>query len=36
VRPVVDSVVPFSRVEDAFARLHSGDAFGKIVIDHTA
>ncbi|MFF3857201.1 zinc-binding dehydrogenase [Micromonospora sp. NPDC002575] len=36
VRPVVDSVVPFSRVEEAFARLHSGAAFGKIVIDHTA
>ena len=36
VRPVVDSVVPFSRVEEAFARLHSGDVFGKIVIDHTA
>jgi NADPH:quinone reductase-like Zn-dependent oxidoreductase len=36
VRPVIDSVVPFSRVEDAFARLHSGEVFGKIVIDHTA
>ncbi|MFC8616871.1 zinc-binding dehydrogenase [Micromonospora purpureochromogenes] len=36
VRPVVDSVVPFSKVEDAFARLHSGDVFGKVVIDHTA
>ncbi|MDI5938606.1 MULTISPECIES: zinc-binding dehydrogenase [Micromonospora] len=36
VRPVVDSVVPFSRIEEAFARLHSGAAFGKIVIDHTA
>ncbi|MEV0805838.1 zinc-binding dehydrogenase [Micromonospora sp. NPDC050200] len=36
VRPVVDSVVPFSRVEDAFARLHSGDAFGKVVVDHSA
>ncbi|MFC4021636.1 zinc-binding dehydrogenase [Micromonospora sp. GCM10011542] len=36
VRPVVDSVVPFSRIEDAFARLHSGDTFGKVVIDHTA
>ncbi|MEV4385792.1 zinc-binding dehydrogenase [Micromonospora sp. NPDC049580] len=36
VRPVIDTVVPFSRVEDAFARLHSGDTFGKIVVDHTA
>ncbi|QLD27283.1 zinc-binding dehydrogenase [Micromonospora carbonacea] len=36
VRPVVDSVVPFGRIEEAFARLHSGAAFGKIVIDHTA
>ncbi|MFD0787785.1 zinc-binding dehydrogenase, partial [Micromonospora azadirachtae] len=36
VRPVVDSVVPFSKVEDAFARLQSGAAFGKIVVDHSA
>jgi D-arabinose 1-dehydrogenase-like Zn-dependent alcohol dehydrogenase len=36
VRPVVDSVTGFSRVEDAFAKLHAGDVFGKIVIDHTA
>ncbi|MFI7573561.1 zinc-binding dehydrogenase [Micromonospora sp. NPDC049497] len=36
VRPVVDSVVPFSRVEEAFTRLHSGDVFGKVVVDHTA
>ncbi|MFI5487410.1 zinc-binding dehydrogenase [Micromonospora echinaurantiaca] len=36
VRPVVDSVVPFSRVEEAFTRLHSGEVFGKVVVDHTA
>ncbi|MFI7605828.1 zinc-binding dehydrogenase [Micromonospora sp. NPDC049366] len=36
VRPVVDSVVPFSKVEEAFARLHGGEIFGKIVVDHTA
>ncbi|MEU5723979.1 zinc-binding dehydrogenase [Micromonospora sp. NPDC047738] len=36
VRPVVDCVVPFSRIEDGFARLASGDVFGKVVIDHTA
>ncbi|MFC3501131.1 zinc-binding dehydrogenase [Micromonospora krabiensis] len=35
VRPVVDSVVPFSKVEEAFARLHGGEIFGKIVVDHT-
>ena len=36
VRPVVDSVVPFNKVEEAFARLHGGEVFGKIVVDHTA
>ncbi|MGK5742590.1 zinc-binding dehydrogenase [Micromonospora sp. URMC 103] len=36
VRPVVDSVVPFSKVEEAFARLHGGEVFGKVVLDHTA
>ena len=36
VHPVVDSVVPFSRIEEGFARLASGDVFGKVVIDHTA
>jgi NADPH:quinone reductase-like Zn-dependent oxidoreductase len=34
VTPVVDSVHPFSRAGDAFARLASGDVFGKVVIDH--
>jgi NADPH:quinone reductase-like Zn-dependent oxidoreductase len=36
VRPVVDSVFGFSAVEEAFAKLHAGDVFGKIVLDHTA
>ncbi|TDC32115.1 Zn-dependent oxidoreductase [Micromonospora sp. 15K316] len=36
VRPVVDSVVPFSKVEEAFARLRTGEVFGKVVVDHTA
>jgi NADPH:quinone reductase-like Zn-dependent oxidoreductase len=36
VRPVIDSVVPFSEVRTAFEKLHSGDVFGKIVLDHTA
>jgi NADPH:quinone reductase-like Zn-dependent oxidoreductase len=35
VRPVIDSEYGFSQVRDAFARLASGDVFGKIVIDHT-
>ena len=36
IRPVVDSTYGFSRAADAFARLHSGDVFGKVVLDHTA
>ena len=36
ITPVIDSVYPFDRAADAFARLESGDAFGKIVLDHTA
>jgi NADPH:quinone reductase-like Zn-dependent oxidoreductase len=35
VRPVIDTVYGFSEVERAFARLESGDVFGKIVLDHT-
>ena len=35
VRPVIDSEYGFSEIRDAFARLESGDVFGKIVIDHT-
>jgi D-arabinose 1-dehydrogenase-like Zn-dependent alcohol dehydrogenase len=34
VEPVIDSVHPFSDVRAAFERLHSGDVFGKVVIDH--
>jgi NADPH:quinone reductase-like Zn-dependent oxidoreductase len=36
VRPVIDSVHPFSDARKAFERLHSGEVFGKVVIDHTA
>src|SRR5688572_26015219 len=36
VRPVIDSVIPFSDARAAFEKLHSGDVFGKIVLDHTA
>jgi NADPH:quinone reductase-like Zn-dependent oxidoreductase len=35
VRPVIDSEFGFSEVRDAFAKLHAGDVFGKIVLDHT-
>src|SRR5688572_7311444 len=35
VRPVIDSEFGFSEIRDAFAKLHKGDAFGKIVIDHS-
>jgi D-arabinose 1-dehydrogenase-like Zn-dependent alcohol dehydrogenase len=33
-RPVIDSEFGFSEVRDAFAKLHAGDVFGKIVLDH--
>ncbi|MGI5214569.1 zinc-binding dehydrogenase [Plantactinospora sp. CA-290183] len=36
VRPVVDGVHGFEQAPDAFARLLSGDVFGKVVLDHTA
>jgi len=35
IRPVVDSVYGFSEAEAAFARLASGEVFGKVVLDHT-
>jgi NADPH:quinone reductase-like Zn-dependent oxidoreductase len=34
IRPVVDSVYSFDQAPAAFARLESGDAFGKIVLDN--
>jgi NADPH:quinone reductase-like Zn-dependent oxidoreductase len=34
VKPVVDSTYGFSAVADAFARLHSGEVFGKVAVDH--
>ena len=34
VRPVIDSTYGFSAVADAFARLDSGEVFGKVAIDH--
>ena len=33
LRPVVDSTYGFSAVADAFARLESGEVFGKVAID---
>jgi NADPH:quinone reductase-like Zn-dependent oxidoreductase len=35
VHPVVDSVLGFSQVREAFEKLNTGDVFGKIVLDHT-
>jgi NADPH:quinone reductase-like Zn-dependent oxidoreductase len=35
MRPVIDSVYPFDQAAEAFARLESGEAFGKVVLDHT-
>ena len=35
VRPIIDSVYGFSEVRDAFAKLHAGDVFGKVVLDHS-
>ena len=34
LRPVIDSSVPFDAAPDAYRRLASGDAFGKVVIKH--
>ena len=34
IKPVIDSVYPFEQAAAAFARLESGDAFGKVVLDH--
>ncbi|GAA2507222.1 zinc-binding dehydrogenase [Winogradskya humida] len=34
VRPVIDSTYGFTAVGEAFARLNSGEAFGKVAIDH--
>ena len=31
VRPVVDAVVPLEEARDGFARMASGDLFGKVV-----
>ncbi|WP_229071363.1 zinc-binding dehydrogenase [Actinoplanes sp. DH11] len=36
VRPVIDSTFGFGAAGEAFARLHAGDVFGKVVLDHLA
>jgi hypothetical protein len=33
VRPTIDSTYGFTAVADAFAKLESGDIFGKVAID---
>ncbi|MGA8116010.1 MAG: zinc-binding dehydrogenase [Actinocatenispora sp.] len=35
VRPVIDSEYGLSEAPAAFAKLHSGNVFGKVVLDHT-
>jgi NADPH:quinone reductase-like Zn-dependent oxidoreductase len=35
IRPVIDSVHPFSEVRAAFEQLASGNVFGKLVLDHS-
>lgn len=35
VRPVIDTVYPFSRARQALERLAAGDVFGKLVLDHS-
>jgi NADPH:quinone reductase-like Zn-dependent oxidoreductase len=35
IRPIIDTVYGFSEVRQAFARLESGDVFGKLVLDHS-
>ena len=32
LRPIIDSVLPFERVREAYQRLEDGDVFGKIVL----
>jgi len=34
IRPVIDSTYGFTAVADAFARLDSGEVFGKVAVDH--
>ncbi|MFB9363199.1 zinc-binding dehydrogenase [Actinoplanes nipponensis] len=34
IRPVIDSTYGFTAVGDAFARLNSGQIFGKVAVDH--
>ena len=34
LRPIIDSTFPLSKVRDAFAHLHAGEVFGKIIIEN--
>src|SRR5262245_51860393 len=35
VHPVIEAVLGFTEVREAFERLYRGDVFGKIVLDHS-
>jgi NADPH:quinone reductase-like Zn-dependent oxidoreductase len=32
IKPVIDNVFSFDKVQDAFQRFKSGEAFGKVVV----
>ena len=32
IRPVIDVILPFSRIIDGYAKMASGDHFGKILV----
>jgi NADPH:quinone reductase-like Zn-dependent oxidoreductase len=36
IRPVVDTVYDLPRAREAFERMHAGETFGKLVLDHPA
>jgi NADPH:quinone reductase-like Zn-dependent oxidoreductase len=36
ITPIVDTIYAFEAIEEAFARLESGDQFGKVVVDVAA
>jgi len=35
IRPVIDTIYGFTEVREAFARLASGEVFGKVAVDHS-
>jgi NADPH:quinone reductase-like Zn-dependent oxidoreductase len=36
LKPIIDSVLPFAQVREAFERLRAGDVFGKLVLTQTS